>query len=70
MSDLIYGFEIISKNPLPEFNAVGIYARHKKMGLELYHILNDDDENLFSYNFRQQYWNNWTYQTSKKEKRD
>ena len=51
MSTLIHGFEIISKNPLPEFNAVGIYARHKKTGLELYHILNDDDENLFSYNF-------------------
>ena len=51
MSTLIHGFEIISKNPLPEFNAVGVYARHKKTGLELYHILNDDDENLFSYNF-------------------
>ncbi|WP_024466618.1 insulinase family protein [Treponema pedis] len=51
MSELIYGFEIISKNPLPEFNAVGVYARHKKTGLELYHILNDDEENLFSYNF-------------------
>ena len=51
MSTLIHGFEIISKNPLPEFNAVGVYSRHKKTGLELYHILNDDDENLFSYNF-------------------
>ncbi|UTC61286.1 insulinase family protein [Treponema sp. OMZ 787] len=51
MSNLIHGFEIISKNPLPEFNAVGVYARHKKTGLELYHVLNDDDENLFSYNF-------------------
>lgn len=51
MSGLIHGFEIISKNSLPEFNAVGIYARHKKTGLELYHILNDDNENLFSYNF-------------------
>lgn len=51
MSELIHGFEIISKNPLPEFNAVGIYAVHKKTGLELYHILNDDEENLFSYNF-------------------
>lgn len=51
MSNVIHGFEIISKNPLPEFNAVGIYARHKKTGLELYHVLNDDNENLFSYNF-------------------
>lgn len=51
MTKLVYGVEIISKNPLPEFNAVGIYARHKKTGLELYHILNDDKENLFSYNF-------------------
>ena len=51
MNESICGFEIISKNRLPEFNAVGIYARHKKTGLELYHILNDDKENLFSYNF-------------------
>lgn len=51
MNEIIHGFEIISKNPLPEFNAVGIYAKHKKTGLELYHILNDDDENFFSYNF-------------------
>lgn len=51
MSELIHGFTIKSKNPLPEFNAVGVYAVHKKTGLELYHILNDDEENLFSYNF-------------------
>ncbi|CEM61009.1 peptidase M16 [Treponema phagedenis] len=51
MGALIHGFEIIWKHDLPEMQAVGVYAKHKKTGLELYHILNDDEENLFAYSF-------------------
>ncbi|MGP1455025.1 MAG: insulinase family protein [Treponema sp.] len=51
MDTLVHGFTIVSKTPLPEMNAIGIYARHERTGLELYHILNDDEENLFAFAF-------------------
>lgn len=51
MDTLAHGFTIVSKTPLPEMDAVGIYARHERTGLELYHILNDDEENLFAFAF-------------------
>ncbi|AEH39979.1 M16C subfamily peptidase [Treponema paraluiscuniculi Cuniculi A] len=51
MSTLLHGFEIIWRHSLAELSAVGVYARHKKTGLELYHILNEDPENLFAFCF-------------------
>lgn len=47
----IYGFKILDVQDLPEMQAQGIFARHKKTGLEVFHLLNDDDENLFAYSF-------------------
>lgn len=47
----LHGFEIISVEDLPELKGTGIWARHTVTGLEVYHILNDDDENLFAYAF-------------------
>ena len=46
------GFAVISVDELKDFKAVGVYLRHKTTGLEVYHIINDDEENLFSLNFR------------------
>lgn len=48
---LLSGFEIVSVEDLPEMKATGIFARHLVTGLEVYHILNDDEENLFAYAF-------------------
>ena len=45
-------FIVISIDDLHDFKAVGVYLRHKTTGLEVYHIINDDEENLFSFNFR------------------
>ncbi len=47
----IHGFEIIDIEELGELKAIGIFARHLVTGLEVYHLLNDDEENLFSYAF-------------------
>ncbi|ULQ60315.1 insulinase family protein [Brucepastera parasyntrophica] len=47
----IHGFEITDIQELPEMNARGISARHTVTGLEVYHILNSDEENFFSYAF-------------------
>ncbi|MDR2782980.1 MAG: insulinase family protein [Treponema sp.] len=45
------GFEILDIADLSEINAVGVYARHIKTGAEVFHILNDDEENLFAFSF-------------------
>jgi len=50
------GFEILDVRELSEFGADGlkvaaIWARHQKSGAEVFHVYNDDSENLFSFNF-------------------
>ena len=45
------GFIILDVVDLEELKAVGIWAKHEKCGTEVFHILNDDNENLFSFSF-------------------
>ncbi|MCL2070199.1 MAG: insulinase family protein, partial [Treponema sp.] len=45
------GFEILDIKELAEFEALGIWARHQKTAAEVFHVLNDDKENLFSFAF-------------------
>ncbi|MDR2965353.1 MAG: insulinase family protein [Treponema sp.] len=45
------GFVILEEVDLPELKAKGIWAKHKKTGAEVFHVLNDDIENLFSFTF-------------------
>jgi Zn-dependent M16 (insulinase) family peptidase len=47
----LHGFEIIDIKDLGELKATGVFARHEVTGCEVYHVLNDDDENLFAYAF-------------------
>ncbi|MDR3324378.1 MAG: insulinase family protein, partial [Spirochaetaceae bacterium] len=49
--DCVGGFEILDVVGLDELAAVGIYAKHEKSGAELFHVFNDDEENLFAYAF-------------------
>ncbi|MCL2196125.1 MAG: insulinase family protein [Treponema sp.] len=44
------GFSILDIVPLDELKAQGIWAKHKT-GVEVFHVLNDDSENLFSFSF-------------------
>lgn len=46
------GFVLLSVDSLPDYNTKGVYLRHKETGLDVYHILSDDEENLFSFAFR------------------
>ncbi len=46
------GFELISETEVPDCSSVGLYLRHKKTGLEVFHLLNNDEENLFAFAFR------------------
>jgi len=45
------GFVILDIVNLEELNAEGIWAKHEKCGVEVFHVLNDDSENLFSFAF-------------------
>ena len=44
------GFEILDIVDLEELKAKGVWARHNS-GAEVFHVLNDDQENLFSFAF-------------------
>ena len=45
------GFAILDIVDLEELRAKGIWARHQKTGAEVFHVLNDDSENLFAFAF-------------------
>jgi len=45
------GFTVIQIVDLAEMKALGIWARHDKTNAEVFHVLNDDSENLFAFAF-------------------
>jgi Zn-dependent M16 (insulinase) family peptidase len=45
------GFLILDIVDLAEMRATGIWAKHQKSGVEVFHVLNDDSENLFAFAF-------------------
>jgi len=49
--DRVAGFAITDIRPLDELKATAVRAVHEKSGAELFHILNDDEENLFAFAF-------------------
>lgn len=46
------GFVLLSIDDLPDYKTQAVYLRHKRTGLEVYHILKEDKENLFAFAFR------------------
>ncbi len=42
----------VSDTPLPEYRGVGRLFRHEASGCEVYHLSNDDPENLFAFVFK------------------
>jgi len=56
--DSIHGFTLISVSDQSEYKGKGYTYKHDKTGLELFHLLNDDTENLFSFSFRTPSTNN------------
>lgn len=51
-NDVYKGFEVIEVIDAPEYRSKGLFLKHKKSGLEVFHLLNDDKENLFAFIFR------------------
>lgn len=51
VGQLVSGFEVTEIRPLDELKALGVRARHVATGAEVFHLLNDDEENLFAFAF-------------------
>ena len=52
MKQFYKGFDLISISDIPDCESKGLYLRHRKTGLEIFHLLNNDEENLFAFAFR------------------
>ena len=51
-NDVYKGFKVLEAIDIPFCESTGIWLRHEKSGLEVFHLLNDDVENLFAFAFR------------------
>ncbi|NBB90973.1 MAG: peptidase M16 [Spirochaetes bacterium] len=49
---MTHGFRPISTTALPEYRSEGHLFRHEATGCEVYHVHNDDPENLFAFIFK------------------
>ena len=45
-------FDFLGEFEIPDYHSTAVHVRHKKTGLEVFHMQNDDEENLFSFAFR------------------
>lgn len=45
-------FKVLKVFDVPDYHSKGIYLRHEKSGLEVVHLFNGDEENLFAFAFR------------------
>ena len=57
MSDLRKGgryksFDVLNVFDVPDYHSNAVHLRHTKTALEVFHLLNDDSENLFAFAFR------------------
>ena len=52
MKQFYKGFDLISISDIPDCESKGLYLRHKKTGLEIFHLVNNDEENFFVFAFR------------------
>ena len=48
----VHGFEFLEEFALPEHHARGLWYRHVNTGAEVFHVANDDPENLFAFAFK------------------
>jgi len=46
------GFKVVNVFELKDYHSTAIHLLHKKTGLEVLHLYNDETENLFSFSFR------------------
>ncbi|HKJ27970.1 MAG TPA: insulinase family protein, partial [Anaerolineales bacterium] len=52
MTDNLYGFELVKEESIEEMKTLGRLYRHKKTGAQFLSLINDDENKVFSINFR------------------
>ena len=52
IGDVYKSFVVLDVFDVPDYHSSAIHLRHSKTGLEVFHLLNDDSENLFAFAFR------------------
>ena len=45
-------FKVLNVFDVADYHSKAVYLRHEKTGLEIVHLFNDDEENLFAFSFR------------------
>lgn len=50
--DSLHGFTVTAVDDLAEYHGKGIRLRHEITGMDVYHVQNDDPENLFAFGFK------------------
>lgn len=50
--DSYKSFVVLNVFDVPDYHSKAFHLRHTKTGLEVFHLLNDDSENLFAFAFR------------------
>ena len=50
--DTLHGFHVIDVRDVPEYRGTGIHLVHDATGCEVYHLLTENPENVFSFNFK------------------
>lgn len=51
IGDELYGFKLVEIEKLSEYDSYGLLYKHEATAMEVYHVLNDDNELFFSYIF-------------------
>ncbi len=51
-NDVYKGFRVLDVVDVEDCSSKGIHLVHEKTGLEIFHLLNDDEENLFAFSFK------------------
>ena len=46
------GFDVLDVFEIKDYHSTAVHLRHRKTGLEVLHLVNDETENLFSFTFR------------------
>ena len=47
LNEVYNGFKVVDISEISEYKSVGILLKHEITGLEVFHMLNEDEENLF-----------------------
>ena len=45
-------WELVRTEQFDDYKSTGLFYRHIKTGMEVFHLLNDDEENLFAFGFK------------------